>query len=166
MRPKGSAAELEVRRRRAVALLQKGLGNREVARMTGAASGSVTRWQEMYRIRGPDGLKANPHPGPKPRLHAGQKKQLASLLLKGPTAYGHPTALWTLERIAQLIRRRFGVKYHPDHVWRILDGMGWSCQKPERRARERDETAIQRWRQHDWPRIKKTHGATDGQSSC
>lgn len=77
------------------------------------------------------------------------------MLLEGPLAAGFPTDLWTLTRVAQVIERHFGVKYHPGHVWRILRDLGWSPQKPERRARERDEEAIERWRKEDWPRIRK-----------
>jgi transposase len=77
------------------------------------------------------------------------------LLLKGATAHGFSTDLWTLPRVAEVIARTFGVRYHPAHVWKILRGEGWSCQKPERRARERDEAAIQRWRTDRWPHIKK-----------
>jgi transposase len=77
------------------------------------------------------------------------------MLLQGPRRHGYRTELWTLARVADLIAAKFGVRYHPSAVWHILRAMGWSCQKPERRARERDELAIQRWRQDDWPRIKK-----------
>jgi transposase len=77
------------------------------------------------------------------------------LLLKGATAHGFSTDLWTLPRVATVIARTYGVQYHPAHVWKILRGEGWSCQKPERRAKERDELAIQRWRTERWPHIKK-----------
>ena len=82
-------------------------------------------------------------------------RSLLKLLLKGATAHGFSTDLWTLPRVAEIIARTFGVRYHPAHVWKILRGEGWSCQKPERRARERDEAAIQRWRTERWPHIKK-----------
>jgi len=77
-------------------------------------------------------------------------------LLRGAHAHGYPTELWTLKRVAELIRKRFGVQYDPSGVWHVLRNMGWSCQKPERRARERDDEAIARWRKKDWPRIKKS----------
>jgi len=156
MRPKGSKAELEARRRRAVAMLQEGLGVSEVARRVGVWPGSVTRWRQAYERAGEEGLKAKRHPGSKPKLPADQRQRLAELLLQGPLAHGYRTQLWTLARVAELIEKHFGVRYHPGHVWRVLRGMGWSCQKPERRARERDEEAIGRWRRQDWPRIKKS----------
>jgi len=102
------------------------------------------------------GLDAKPHPGRVARLSHKQRRQLVRLLLKGPTAHGYHTDLWTLARIAQVIYKRFGVRYAPSHVWRILTALGWSCQKPERRARERNEEAIARWRKKDWLRIKKS----------
>lgn len=68
---------------------------------------------------------------------------------------GFDTDLWTCPRVTQVIAQTFGVRYHVDHVWKLLHVLGWSCQKPQLWARERDETAIRRWREHDWPRIKK-----------
>jgi transposase len=84
-----------------------------------------------------------------------QVARLEEMLRKGPCKHGYTTELWTLKRVADLIERRFGVRYDPSGVWHLLHRMGWSAQKPERRARERDEEAIVAWRQHDWPRIKK-----------
>jgi transposase len=155
MRPYGSPAELEARRRRAVALLDQGLGVREVARQIECSPASVSRWQAEVRSRGPDGLRAKPAPGRPRRLTARQRAKVLRLLLKGATAHGFSTDLWTLPRVATVIARTCGVTYHPAHVWKILRGEGWSCQKPERRAKERDELAIQRWRTESWPHIKK-----------
>lgn len=155
MRPKGSAEALEVRRRIAAKLLEEGRGIREVARLVGAAPSAVHGWKQALIEGGPEALKAKPHPGKQPKLSAEQKAELEQELLKGPLEAGFSTELWTLERVAQVIERKFGVRYHPGHVWRILRGMNWSFQKPEGRARERDEEAIARWRQEDWPRIKK-----------
>lgn len=155
MRPHGSPAELEARRRRAVALLNQGLGVREVARRIGCSPTSVSRWHAEVETGGRDALRPKPAPGRPRRLTARQRQQLLKLLLKGATAHGFSTGLWTLPRVAAVIARTFGVRYHPAHVWKILRGEGWSCQKPERRARERDEAAIQRWRQDRWPHIKK-----------
>ena len=155
MRPQGSPAELEARRRRAVALLAQGLGVRTVARQIGCSPASVSRWQADVAGGGPDALRAKPPPGRPARLNARQRARLLKLLLKGATAHGYATDLWTLPRVAAVIARTFGVTYHPAHVWKILRGEGWSCQKPERRARERDEAAIQRWRAERWPHIKK-----------
>lgn len=156
MRPKGSAKELQVRRQIAGKLLQAGKGVREVARLVEASPSSVSRWKKVLDEGGQQALKAKPHPGRPPGLSVEQKKELEQVLLAGPQAAGYGTDLWTLVRITQVIEQSFGVKYHPGHVWYILRGMGWSCQKPERRARERDEQAIVRWRQEDWPRIKKS----------
>jgi len=159
MRPKGSAKKMEVRRWIAARLLQQGKGVCEVAGLVGASPSSVHRWKEALKKGGEDALKAKPHPGRPCRLSNRQKKQLQKILLKGPLAAGFSTELWTCQRVAEVIDQTFGVRYHPDHVWYILRSLGWSCQKPERRARERDEQAIQRWRQQDWPRIKKSASA-------
>lgn len=155
MRPLGTAEELERRRRRAVALLDEGRGVREAARMVGASAGSVTRWRQALEKRGEVGLRAKPHPGRTPKLSAKQRKKLARLLKQGPRKHGYATELWTLLRVAELIEKHFGVHYDSSGVWHVLRNMGWSCQKPERRARERDDDAIAQWRAKDWPRIKK-----------
>ena len=155
MRPKGSAAELEVRRRLGAKLLAECKGIREVARLVGASPSSVERWKQALDQGGAAALRSKPHPGAAPRLSLRQKERLKRVLLKGPLAARFPTDLWTCPRVAKVIERRFEVRYHPDHVWRLLQSLGWSCQKPERRARECDEEAIRRWRETDWPRIKK-----------
>lgn len=156
MRPHGSPLQLEARRMRAAELLAKGMRPAEVARAVGSSPSSVARWKEALSKRGVEGLKAKPAPGRPPRLSSPQKKKLLKVLLRGPLTNGYSTDLWTLKRVAEVIERTFGVRYHSHHVWTILHGLGWSCQKPERQARERDEEAIRRWRQQDWPRIKKS----------
>ena len=156
MRPYGTPQQLEKRRRRAVALLSEGHGPTAVARMVGVAHGSVVRWRQACETAGDEALAAKPHNGPRPKLSNKQCLRLQRLLLDGPTRHGYANELWTLKRVAHLIRRKFGVKYDPSGVWHLLRRMGWTCQKPERRARERDEEAIARWRRVDWPRIKKS----------
>ena len=156
MRPSGSAGQLEKRRHQAMALLRAGRPYREVARMVGAALSSVVRWHQAYRRAPRTGLRARPIPGRPPRLTKGQQKHLRQLLLRGARAAGHTTELWTLKRIATLISTQFGVHYSPVGVWKLLRrGLGWSWQKPERRALQRDEAAIEHWKTHAWPRIKK-----------
>ena len=155
MRMQGSAAELEVRRRIAGKLLREGRTVAEVARLTVAGWSSVKRWKVSIERGGVEALAAKPHPGKPCRLSAAQKRKLAMLLEKGPLAAGYQTNLWTCPRVAEVIQRHFGVTYHVSHVWKVLRGLGWSPQKPERRARERDEQAVDRWRKQDWPRLKK-----------
>ena len=155
MRPPGTSEQLEKRRRRAVQLLESGRTLAGVARHVGAAVSSVFRWRQAYRRKGGRGLDAKPTPGRPSRLSAAQKRRLVRLLAAGPLRAGYRTDLWTLGRVAELIAGEFGVRYHPAHVWKILTGLGWSCQKPERRAVERDEAAIERWKRGAWRRIKK-----------
>ncbi len=141
MRPTGTAEELERRRRRAVALLDQGRGVREAAGMVGASPAAVTRWRQAYEKRGEAGLCAKPHPGRTPKLSLKQRRKLIRLLKRGPGQHGYGTELWTLKRVAEVIGQQFGVRYHPSGVWHVLRGMDCSCQKAERRARERDEKA-------------------------
>ena len=127
----------------------------EGSQAVGTSRASVTRWRQAYEDDGQEALKAKPHPGRRRRLTAKQRERLARLLLQGASKQGYSTDLWTLARVAEVIAVNFGVEYHPGHVWYVLRSMRWSSQKPERRARERDEQAIATWRQQDWPRIKK-----------
>ena len=155
MRPKGSKKELEERRMRAAGFFKRGLSLREIARRLGVTGGAVAHWKKAYKRAGKDGLRAKRHPGAKPKLSYEDRRLLPDLLRQGPRAHGFPTELWTLKRVKELIKRRFDVSYETVQVWRILREIGWSCQKPERQARERDEEAIRRWREVEWPNIKK-----------
>jgi transposase len=155
MRPSGSPEELQRRRQRAIGLLDQGYLPVEVAERVGVDRRSVRRWKAAYRKKGAKGIEAKPPPGRPPKLKAKQKDRLEKILLKGAKSAGFPTDLWTCPRIAQLVHKRFGVSYHVDHVCRLLHAMGWSPQKPARRAVERDEEAIAQWIKILWPRAKK-----------
>lgn len=165
MRPTGSPEELERRRLRALALLDEGLLPVEVARRVGVDRRSVRRWKAAARKHGEVGVRARAAPGRPSRLSSARKRRLEGLLLKGPLASGFDTDLWTCPRVAELIKRRFDVDYHVDHVGRLLHDLGWSPQKPTRRAAERDEQEIRRWIREDWPRVKKTPSAAARRSS-
>ena len=166
MRPKGTASELERRRRRAIALLDQGHAPVDVARMLDVDRRSVRRWKAAHRKRGAKGIEARPTPGRPPKLDWGQRKRLERRLLQGARAAGYESDLWTCPRIAELIAGEFGVSYHPDHIGRFLRALGWSPQRPQRRAAERDEARIQGWVREDWPRIKnKPHGGGPGSRS-
>src|SRR5262249_32971285 len=144
MRPEGSAAELERRRRRAVALVEAGEPPGVVARLLGVTPSSLRRWRRLARQAG--GLAAKPALGPKPRLTDQQLAKLEALLREGAVAHGWPTHLWTAQRVAALIQRHFGVRYHPDHLRRLLSRrLRWTSQKPQKRARERNLKEVERW---------------------
>ena len=156
MRPHGSPESLEHRRLKAISLLKEGLTPVEVARKLGIDRRSVRRWRASHDAAGRKGVLARPAPGRPRRLDDARRKKLEMVLLKGPLAAGYSTELWTCPRVASVIHRYFKVRYHVDHIGRVLRSMGWSPQKPERRARERDEDAIRT--KVDWPRVKKTPG--------
>jgi len=155
-RPRGSADLLSDRRRRALELLKLGLSLNEVARRIQCVASSVMRWRDAWRRRGADALKVGASPGRPSKLKAAQQRRLLRVLLKGPLTYGYSTNVWTTARIAEVITREFGVSYHRDHVGRLMHSLNWSHQKPEKRAVERDEEAIEQWKRKDWPRVKKT----------
>jgi transposase len=143
---------LEQRRRQAVEAVQAGDKVKDVARIIGVTRRSIYRWLEFAGQ--PDGLAAKPHPGPATRLSLTQQQELERLLHQGAQAHGWPNQLWTTQRIAELIRRHFGVSLHHDHVGRFLrQRLKWSPQKPRRRARERDEEAIAHWKGVTFPDI-------------
>jgi transposase len=100
-------------------------------------------------------LSPKPVPGRPRKLPAKHQQRLWKILLSGAVACGFPNEIWTLKRIAQVIRREFGVEYHHSHVWKVLRAAGWSCQVPERRAIQRDEEAIAHWKRYRMPHIKK-----------
>jgi transposase len=149
---------LEHRRVRAIALLEKGYQPVDIAGMVGVDRRSVRRWKAAYLKAGDKAIKAKPAGRPQ-KLDKRAQGHLERKLLKGARAAGFPTDLWTCPRVAQLILTFFGIRYHVDHIGRLLRSLGWSPQKPQRRAVERDEKEIQRWIKQEWPRIKKKHHA-------
>ncbi len=157
---------LEKRRFQALRLFKVGdLNLSEVARRLHVARQTVSRWALQYQADGEIALKKAGRAGRLPELSLGQLHQLESRLLEGPEALGYETPLWTCARVAHLIEDQFDVKYHPGHVWKILKAMGWSCQRPTGRARERNEEEIRRWRRAKWPTIKKKPAGKGGRSS-
>lgn len=156
MRLPGSADLLEDRRRRALALLDEGLSLNEVARRIGCSASSVQRWRDARRRGGRRALKVRFSPGRPPKLSRDQGRELVTVLLEGAMASGYATQLWTTARVAEVIWKMFRVRYHRDHVGRLLHSLGWSHQKPQKMALERNEAAIRRFRRREWPAVKKT----------
>lgn len=163
----------EGRRLRAWELSQQGWRQKSIAaapvsstgQALGVTNGAVSLWMKRAREEGPEGLRRRKAPGPPHRLTWEQRAELPRLLECGPEVYGFRGALWTECRIAQVIRQTFGVSYHPAHVGRILKACGWSLQKPVRRATQRDEQAIRRWREERWPLLKKSPNRRSAPSS-
>lgn len=153
MRPFGSAEALEARRKIAARLFERGASLTEVAAIVGSSVSSAHRWKEAWRYG--SRLPSKPHPGRTPKLSALQQSELVAALSQGTRPWGYAPDGWTGPMVRDMIQRLFGVAYHPDHVPRLLRQLGWSPQKPERRARERNEAEIARWRRETWPRLKK-----------
>jgi transposase len=148
-------AQMEKRRLRAARLFEQNLPVSEVVRRLGIARQVAYRWRDAWKAGGQAALASKGSAGPKARLSSAQIQEIMKALLKGPSAQGYKTQLWTLPRVAALIETLTGVRYHPGHVWRILGDLGFSCQRPERRAIERDEAAIRQWKRVKWPALKK-----------
>jgi transposase len=136
-------------------LLDQGYSQAEVARMMKVDARSVRRWKAARQSGGKKALRAVPASGRPPKLTEPQRQQLEKQLLRGASAAGFPTDLWTCPRVAEHIQRTFGLRYHVDHIGRLLHAMNWSPQKPTRKAVERDEEGIRQWVKQTWPAIKK-----------
>jgi transposase len=158
-------AAMEKRRKKAGKLFAKEYSAPDVARRLGVARQVAYRWKSAWDQGGTQALASKGPAGPKSKLTVEQTQQVTEALLAGPVAHGYKTALWTLPRVASLIEDLTGVGYHPGHVWRLLGASGFSCQRPERRAVERDEKAIRRWQRTEWPALKKRPSNKGGPSS-
>ena len=149
-------AALEGRRFEAARMFARGASQAEVARVLGVTSAAANHWHHAWVGQGRAGLKAAGRAGRKPRLDATALASVERALVAGPAKHGFPTDLWTLPRVATVIKRVTGVEHHPGHVWKLLRKLGWSLQRPARRARERDEAAIAEWKTTRWAQLKKT----------
>lgn len=156
---------MEARRRLAVRRVHEGWKRADVAAFLGVHPETVAEWVRAHAAGGDAALAAKPHPGRKPFLTPGQEKQVLGWLADKPTAHGFRTDLWTARRVAELIRKRFGVGFHPHYLREWLTKRNYTPQKPARRARQRNDAAIDRWLKADWPRIKKRPGGGTPTSS-
>jgi len=149
----------EARRLRAWELHQKGWKQKAIAEALGVTRGAVSQWLKRGKETGPEALRSRRGGGPKPRLSEDQLTELREYLAQGAEHFGFRGDVWTQPRVAELIRREFGVTYHSSHVGRILRKLGWSRQKPVTRASQRNEMAIERWRTEKWTELEKKPGA-------
>ena len=149
------AEALEWRRFRALHLKQAGWSRRDIAEALGVSPVTVSRWCARARDGGPEALRARPGPGRTPRLTPAQKRLIPEFLWHGAEAYGLRGDVWTCARIAAVVDEEFGVRYHKGHVGRLLKELGWTPQQPIRRAIQRDEAAIRRWREEAWPELRR-----------
>jgi len=158
--PRRDFVAMEQRRMRAAELFERGVIPAEVAREVGVSHQIVSDWRAAWRRSGRDGLRAAGRAGRLPKLSRAQLAQVEVELAKGAEANGYTTDLWTLKRVAEVIERVTGVSYHPARVWHILrEGLGWSWQRPARRATERNDEAVHQWVKRRWPQLKKGHSA-------
>lgn len=153
MRPYGTSQQRAAVRQRAFALLAQGVDSAEVAQRVGVTERSVRRWQQQARQ--PKRKKAKRGPGRPSFVSSKQLRQLEKALDQGAYAHGYAEDYWTVDRIGHVIWELFGVRYESSGVWRLLQRMGWSSQKPQRQPLERDDKAIEHWKRYVWPRIKK-----------
>jgi transposase len=147
--------QMERVRLRAARMFEQGTSQAEVAHRLGTSRQNVHRWHRRWQQGGRAALRAAGRAGRRPKLDPRARRRVERALGQGALAHGFDSDLWTLQRVAVVIERLTGVRHHPSHVWRILGAMGWTLQRPQRRASERDEEAIARWVKTDWPRIRQ-----------
>src|SRR4051795_5655800 len=155
----------EGRRLRAWALKEQGWSQQAIAEALGVTPGAVSQWMRRAREGGVEALKRRVAPGPTPKLTDEQREHLPLLLARGAEAFGFRGDVWTGKRVATVIRREFGVRYHPNHVGKLLRAVGWTVQKPVQRASQRNEAEIEAWRTERWPALKKGLTGRDEPSS-
>ena len=143
------------KRVRAGRLLRAGKRPAEVAEAVGVARQTVYTWKALLDEGGINALRAVPERGRPAQLDAAQLARVRTILLQSPTEHGFGTELWTLKRVGSVIERLYGVRFGQTQVWRILGSLGFSSQKPEKRAIERDEGAVRQWKRRTWPALKK-----------
>lgn len=153
MRPYGTSVQRALVRERALELRRQGVPRSAVAAQIGVTERSVRRWeQESHQ---PTRKKASRGPGRPPFLSPKQLHRLEKALDQGAYAHGYAEDYWTADRIGHVIWELFGVRYESSGVWRLLQRMVWSSQKPQRQPLQRDDAAIRHWKRYVWPRIKK-----------
>jgi transposase len=146
----------EGRRLRALELKQQGWSQQRIAEALGVSKGAVSQWMKRARDGGGvEALKRRPAPGARPRLSEQQRHKVPELLAQGAEAHGFRGEVWTCERVAIVIRKEFGVTYHPAHVSRLLKALRQSLHKPKRLSEQRDEEAIDNWKLKKWPSLKR-----------
>lgn len=143
------------KRLRAGRMLLAGKRPAEVALEVGVARQTVYTWKGLLDEGGIDALRAVPSRGRPAKLDASQLDGVRRAVLQSPTEHGFGTELWTLKRVGTVIEREYGVKFGTTQLWRILGSLGFSVQKPEKRALERNEDAVRQWKRRTWPALKK-----------
>ena len=166
VRPRRDFQGLEHRRKQAARLFAAGtLILAAIARQLKVSRQSVSRWYREWRRGGSEALRSAGRAGRKPKLDGRRLREIEKALLEGSRAHGFASDLWTLPRVATVIERMTGVRYHPGHVWKILGSMDWSLQRPARQARERNPRKVALWKRERWPVVKKTLGVEKPGSS-
>lgn len=150
----GRRERQQQRRFEAAALFEAGKTRAEVAVELGVSWRAAHTWYQQWQADGAKGLEAGNKPGPVPKFSDAQVEELRAQLVMGSIAHGYSNELWTLRRVARLILDRFALKASPSEVWRLLRRMKWSPQKPQRKARERDEEKINQWKTERWPELQ------------
>jgi transposase len=154
-RTPGSSEQNETKRRKAIEIIKGGATQAEAAKQVRVILRTVQRWWKLYRDHGDEGLKSTKATGRPRRLSKRDSEKLGKILIKGAVKAGFPNELWTSKRVLTVIKSEFDVSYHANHLPRLLRSLGFSPQRPQREAAEKDREQIKKWVRHTWTRIKK-----------
>lgn len=143
------------KRLHAVLLNADGRTSGEIVRLLGSPRSRVSEWLRNYEEFGYEGLLEGHRTGRPPALTSTQKRELAGIVDSGPVAYGYLSGVWTSPMVKRVIEEEFGISYHPGHVRKILDDIGFSVQRPKRKLARADPEAQSRWRRYSYPNLKK-----------
>lgn len=146
---------MEERRLKAAELFEQGYNQNQAAVQLGVHRSSTCRWYKRWKENGGQALKRQKGKVSRKKLNKEQIKQLEQILISGATEYGFDTDLWTLGRIAEVIKKEFGIHYHPGSLSRTMRMLGYSCQKPTRIAINRNDRDRQMWLKDVWEKDKK-----------
>jgi len=143
------------RRLHGVRLNMEGRTSGEIALILNVHRANVSLWLKNWQNHGLEGILEGHRCGRPGELSARQYQQLSDILDSGPVAYGYESGVWSCKVIAQVIAEEFGVFYHPGHVWKILDRMNYSVQRPRRLLAKADPVEQNRWKRYTYPNLKK-----------
>jgi len=158
MSAKYKPSDYEVFRRRCVEMKESGWKQKDIATALGLTPGWVSQTMKKYREQGPEGLLARKPTGSPPKITSQELSHLVEELNQGAVSHGFPGQIWTRARVNEVIGRLFGVSYDPTQVGRLLKKVGWSLQKPARKARQQNQQKVQQWREETVPDLKKSPG--------
>ncbi len=136
-------------------MFARGVSQAKAARKLKVTPTAVKYWHDMWKKNGLKGLKSKGHPGFASKFTSEKKARLKKIILKGAKHYGYSTDFWTINRIMATVKKELKLSFKQTWIWMIVLSLGFTCQKPQTKSKERNEQAIAGWKVKTWPRLKK-----------